>query len=254
MEPIQKIKGIYLKTQTATIGTGATQKTVHSRIFCEAREIDDDRVEVLYLRFDGRPSGIIDVFDKETFLKDFTYSSVKPGQDRDPKKRPLEKHIALADEHLRRKEYFAAEYEYDNALALDEKNVRATFGKGLSLMERGEEERARRVFADLAGIEAFFLEENKHLFNEFGIRLRKLGMYDEAIRHYQKAIAICPDDENLYFNMGRAYLEKKDIHQARRWIEKALETNPDFQEAKVLLEDTEKADLFTDQCPDAQKS
>jgi len=141
----------------------------------------------------------------------------------------------MADDHLQKKEYFAAEYEYDKALRVDEENVRGNFGKGLSLMERGEAEKARKVFNRLSRIEALFLEENKHLFNEFGIRLRKLGMYDEAIQHYQKAINICPHDEHLYFNMGRAYFGKKEIAQATRWIQIALETNPNFQEASDFL-------------------
>jgi len=235
MEADQKVKKIYFKLKTATIGTAGTQQNVCTKIFCEAEEIDDHQVEVRYLGFNGKPSGIVEVLEKEEFFKDFTRYSAQHREQDDLRNRTLEKHIAMADDHLRKREYFAAEYEYNNALRIDEENVRGNFGKGLSLMERGEEEKAREVFNRLSRIEALFLEKNKHLFNEFGIRLRKLGMYDEAIRHYQKAIDICPHDEHLYFNMGRAYFGKKEIDQARRWIQMALKRNPNFEEASDFL-------------------
>jgi tetratricopeptide (TPR) repeat protein len=234
-EAREKVQGIYFRIKVSTIGTGATQQQVCTKIFCEATEIEGARVAVRYLGFNGKPSGIVEEIEKDAFVKDFVFDSGRSNNQDDPKERSLEKHIAMGDDHLRKREYFAAEYEYNNALRLDEDNVRAVFGKGLSLMERGDEAQAKEVFTRLARIEALFHEKNKHLFNEFGIRLRKLGMCDEAIRHYQKAITICPDDEHLYFNMARACFEKKDNTQARKWIRVALKANPNFQEAKNLL-------------------
>lgn len=62
-----------------------------------------------------------------------------------------------------------------------------------------------------------------------------MGLCDEAIRHYKKALTICPDDEHLYFNIARAYLEKKDMGRAQECISHALRINPDFQKAELLL-------------------
>lgn len=235
METRRKIEGVYFKLKISTIGTAATLKNVRAKIFCEAKEIDDHRVEVRYLGYNGKPSGIVEVVEKKDFIREFIYHSAEPPQREDPQKRAIEKHLVVADDHLQKKEYFAAEYEYNNALRLDEENVRATFGKGLSLMMRGNDEKAREVFTTLSQIEGLFREENKHLFNEFGIRLRKLGMYDEAVSHYQKAVTICSDDEHLYFNLARTYFEKREIDHAMKWIQMALKTDPDFHEARDLL-------------------
>ena len=233
------IEGIYFKITVSTIGTGATQRDVQAKIFCEARETDDDRVEVRYLAFNGRPSGILEILTKNDFLSDFIYyASTYPNQS--PAQKSMEKHIAVADQHLRKKEYFAAEYEYDKALRLDEENVRASFGKGLAIMERGDHEKARRIFTNLAQIEAFFLDENKHLFNEFGMRLRRLSLCDEAVRHYEKAISISPDDEHLYFNLARAYFEKQEIEKARKWVKIAIRSDPNFTEALEFLKKIEE--------------
>ena len=234
------IRGIYFKIKVSTIGTGATKRDVRAKIFCEAREIGDDRVEVRYLGFNGRPSGVREFLEKEEFLRDFIYYA-NTYLIESPEQKSIERHIAIADEHLRKKEYFAAEYEYDKVLRLDEENVRASFGKGLSLMERGDHDRAREIFTSLAQIEALFLEENKHLFNEFGMRLRRLSLCDEAVSHYHKAMSISPDDEHLYFNLARAYFENQEIEQARKWVKIAIRSDPNFREASELLQRIDEA-------------
>lgn len=97
------IAGIYFKIKVSTLGTGATKRDVRMKIFCEARRIDDDQVEVRYLGFSGRPSGIKELLKKEDFLKDFIYyKSTYPSES--PAQKSIEKHIAVADEHLRKKE------------------------------------------------------------------------------------------------------------------------------------------------------
>src|SRR3989338_10431823 len=94
----------------------------------------------------------------------------------------------------------------------------------------------RLEFLKVSQTEALFEEENKHVFNEFGIDLRKNGMYDEAIGNYEKAISIDPKDENLYYNLGRAYKETGDYKTAYEKVKKALELKPDFKEAQEYLE------------------
>jgi len=99
-------------------------------------------------------------------------------------------------------------------------------------MEMGETDKAKDVFKKLAQVEAIFEEENKHIFNEFGITLRKTKMYDEALANYMKALEISPQDENLYFNIARLYYDLGELEKAQEWLEKALNINPDFREAR----------------------
>jgi tetratricopeptide (TPR) repeat protein len=75
-------------------------------------------------------------------------------------------------------------------------------------------------------LEAAFQEEHKHLFNEFGINLRKNKMIDQAITYYSRAEELAVQDEHLFYNMARAYLEKKDMDNALRYLLKSLEMNP----------------------------
>ena len=75
--------------------------------------------------------------------------------------------------------------EYTNALGLDEKNVRAMFGLGLTYLQYDQHEKAKVLFEELIGLDGFAAPEHKHLFNQFGIELRK-GKYPESAEEWWK--------------------------------------------------------------------
>lgn len=70
--------------------------------------------------------------------------------------------------------------------------------------------------------------------NSAGIMFRKTGRPDRAILEYRKALVICPDDEGIYYNIARAYVEMKDWRAAREAVGEALKINPEFPEGKKL--------------------
>ena len=74
-----------------------------------------------------------------------------------------------------------------------------------------------------------------YTYNRLGIALRRQKKFSEAIRYYQKALKIDPQNDNLYYNIARAYHESGDKKKSLEALEKALEINPDFWEAKALL-------------------
>jgi len=75
-----------------------------------------------------------------------------------------------------------------------------------------------------------------HILNRLGITLRKQGKYEDALTYYRQALQIHDQDENLYFNLGRCYFEAGQVDQAKWSIRQALVINPDFHEARELLE------------------
>ena len=228
------LEGIFYEQTTVTLGTGATKKTQLLKNYCKAEQIDKDSIRVTYLDQTGKPTGIELKLGLEEFLKRFTFEpNYRPKTD---KEALVDKHVARAEKHRHRKEFNSAEWEYSSALKIDQENLKANFGIGTLYMEMGEEAKAKEVFRKITEIDAIFEKENKHIFNEFGISLRKAGMYEEALEHYGKAIEISPDDEHLYFNVARVYYEKGDIPTAMEWLDKALTMNPDFDEAKRFKE------------------
>jgi tetratricopeptide (TPR) repeat protein len=55
------------------------------------------------------------------------------------------------------------------------------------------------------------------------------------VKVYQKAIKIDPADENIHFNMGRAYLEMEETHLAKECFIQALKINPNFETASNMV-------------------
>ncbi|MEN6331920.1 MAG: tetratricopeptide repeat protein [Smithella sp.] len=81
-----------------------------------------------------------------------------------------------------------------------------------------------------------------HYYNMLGIRNREAKNYEEAIKNYSKALLISPEDENLFYNTARAYLEQSKLNKAEAFLENALKLNPEFKEAKELFEYLQKVD------------
>ncbi len=234
------INGVFAIEKTGVIGTGHTAKKVKQKMYCLAKQINDGEVAFRYLGANDKPMPDVEIIPKDEFLRKFTFQpyyleNKKTNSDEKAMEEKINKKIASAEEHVRRNESHSAEFEFKNALKLDEENLRANFGIGNLYLSMGEKEKAKEVFVNLSKIDAIFEEKNKHFFNECAINLRKQDLYDESIEYYMKAIDLSPHDENLYFNAARAYFEKEDVNKADECIQKALSINANFVEAKKLL-------------------
>ncbi|HAJ27410.1 MAG TPA: hypothetical protein DCG53_09245 [Syntrophus sp. (in: bacteria)] len=73
------------------------------------------------------------------------------------------------------------------------------------------------------------------LCNTKGIAYRKAGNINDAIAEFRKALVFHPEDEGLYYNIARAYLERKEWQDAEEAILQGLDINPEFAEGKALL-------------------
>lgn len=235
-----KIKGVFLQEKVSKIGTGRTEKMVTQKMYCIAKESDSGEIEVRYLDGQDQPLNMVEKIPKEAFIKNFTFQPYYFETKEKEKQKKLNKHIAIAEEHAKKNELYSAEYEFKNALKVEEENLRANFGIGNVYLKMGEKEKAKDIFVKISQIDAIFEEENKHFFNECGIQLRKQELYDEAIDYYKQGIQISPNDENLYFNLARAHFEKKGVEQAREAIYKVLAMNPKHKEAKAFLQYMDK--------------
>ncbi|MFH1091319.1 MAG: tetratricopeptide repeat protein [Pseudomonadota bacterium] len=234
-------EGVYLEVVVHKIGTGSTARRQEIKNYYLAKSYGEDLIQVQPLDMDDKPLRIIEQVSLEEFKSRFTFQPDYFKNKKSPLQTKVDQAIAQAEAHYNRREYNSAEYEYSKALKLDEDNVRANFGVGKVYLATGETEKARETFENLAKIEAVFEKENKHVFNELGIELRRLKLYDQAIEYYLKALSIAQDDENLFFNLARAYYEKGDLAQAVQFLKRALALKPDLEEAVRLLAAIEKA-------------
>jgi len=72
-------------------------------------------------------------------------------------------------------------------------------------------------------------------YNRIGIVLRKLHKYDIAEKYFMRAVEYAKTDPNLYFNLGRVYLDWQRWDKAERASRLALRLSPCFVEARKLL-------------------
>ena len=78
----------------------------------------------------------------------------------------------------------------------------------------------------LLKLDGAFDAEHKHLFNEFGINLRKNKMLAQSVEYYQRALQLTANDENLHMNLARVLLETKDMDGCLEHLFTALELAP----------------------------
>lgn len=247
------VRGVFSTQEIRKVGTGTTtRKTVQKTFwFVEQR---GDELECQPLNTNYVPSGPKRKISMDELMAKFSPEPEFYQMSVFPKMRELQQSVNKADNHREKGETFAAEYEYSRALKVDEENVRANFGIGLTYMERGELEKAENIFERLVKLEGAFEAEHKHLFNEFGINLRKNKMLNQAVEYYRRALELSGDDENLHTNLARALLETKDLPGCLEHLFKALEIAPDHEISIKFLQWLMKKNLIPDDKLDLAKN
>jgi len=237
----KRISGVFSSQTVAKVGTGTTTRKTIQKAYWFANELkpeggEEAMVEVQPLNTNNVPSGPKDQVPLTDFLERFNPEIEYHQKVVFPVMKEMNTSIQRAEQQRDQGALYSAEFEFNNALDFDENNVRANFGLGLTYMERGDTAKAADIFERVVGLDAAFTPEHKHLFNEFGINLRKSRLLDQAVDYYTRALEITQNDENLYYNIGRAYFERGDVAEAIKHFRKALEIYSDFTEAQRFLD------------------
>jgi len=77
--------------------------------------------------------------------------------------------------------------------------------------------------------------DSVNVFNSLGVLYRRRGDLKTSLNHYQKALKVHPNEPHIHYNIGRLYFELKLPDKARACFNKALNLDPDFNEAKEVL-------------------
>lgn len=198
------------------------------KIYWFASQCGPDMVALKELDTHFLPTGQQCVVNRETF---FTNYSLEPELGY----RYVTQRVLRGDWYRKQDLNVEAKIEYQLVLRIDEENIRANFGLGLAYLALNQLDKGRYVFSKLVDMDESYEEAHKHLFNEFGIALRKKKLFDEAMRYYGRAAELSPKDENIYLNMARAMFEKGDVEAAFGYLKKTFELNRDVEEARAFL-------------------
>lgn len=142
----------------------------------------------------------------------------------------ISRQTALGKLYVAKGNVAGAEKAFKKAMEVDPKNASLQTTIGEIFLESGHTDKATSAFQKSLG-----LKKDVHVYNRLGIALRKKGKILEAINEYKKALLLDSTDEALYYNIGRAYIEAKNKPKAIHSFKKALEIDPDFEDAKIII-------------------
>jgi len=161
-----------------------------------------------------------------------------------------EKYYDMGCRCLVRQKYGQAIIAFKKAIKINDLFAEAYKGLADAYKGKGELEEFKHYLQKAAEIHAQFnrLEQTKELFieilkydpntpnpfNTLGVKLRKSGDIPGALHAYNQALSLTPDDENIHFNMSKAYYFLGNTEQAVVSVTRALEINPDFEEGGKL--------------------
>lgn len=119
------------------------------------------------------------------------------------------------------------------------KRKRSQEDKGMSLYALGKYAEAyaiyQQVIADLANQELDD-EEKSEKYMRYGMILRKIGKYDEAIESYDRSLVLAPHNAEAWYNKGNLYMEDiHDMESAIKSYKRALEIDEKHVDALYSL-------------------
>jgi tetratricopeptide (TPR) repeat protein len=240
--------------ETYKMGIGVTNREGERVLYYYAEKAPGVGIRLQALNANSVPCGEGMPVAEADFLEKYKpepliyYNQVKPRLEE------MTGSLEKGEAHLEAGRLDKAEKHFRKALEYDADNLRAIFGLGNTSLSAGKMEAAREIFEKIMSIDLAFGPENKFLFNEFGIRMRKCGLLDMARAYYEKALHVAEADENLLFNLGRVYFELGEFSAAMAAAERALAVNPGFLIALKLKAAAGKKAGGAPAAPDAARA
>ncbi len=165
-----------------------------------------------------------------------------------------QKYYDMGCDYLIKLKYGKAIISFDKALKINDLFAEAYQGLAEAYKGKGDQEKYKAYLQKSAEIHAQFdrMEEAKAIFieilrhdtkapnpyNTLGVRLRRNGDYSGAVHAYKRALEITPLDENILFNLSKAFHYLGDRKEAQVRLTQALNINPDFPEAQRFYKET----------------
>lgn len=238
-----EVMGVYSYSCEHESALGERNSRFRCGTYWFVRRIDADTYEVRHINANHVPTGPSRTVTREEFLKCYTPELSYYENNTLPCLESLHKKVRMGRRYFNHGQLDEAEKAFASAVVIQEDSIPGNIGLSQVYAEQQEFTKLRAVLDKLLNIDEVFREEQRHRFNEFGINLRKKELYDDAIRFYGKALEVNERDENLHFNIARAYHAKEQLEECRTHLKRALELDPEMAEARSYVRglDAEKA-------------
>jgi len=133
----------------------------------------------------------------------------------------------------------------EKALKLNPKYTEAALNLAIIYNDMGQLEKSRAVYArakeiveqktTTEGLDPFTLGKLSNLHTDIADIYYALGIYDEAIKEYEKALKLNPDFVDVRTKFGIALREAGEIDWAIEEFKKALSKKPDYIQALFAI-------------------
>lgn len=171
--------------------------------------------------------------------------------DKGSQKSEAEKYFEMGTRYLLEKKYGKAIIAFNRALKLNSLFIKAYTGLAEAYKGKGDMEKYKfylqkaadhyaklNEFDEVKGLFVKILQCDPNApnpYNTLGINLRKKGKYHLACEAYHQALKLDPKDENIYYNLAKAYFFAKQTDKAIECLKQAIAINNDFEEAKKFF-------------------
>ncbi len=243
MEDDYEVMGVYSHSVKYEYKLGERGSRYRHGTFWFVRKREEDVYEVRPLNANHVPTGVVKLVSGDEFVQLYTPELEYFQQNTLPCLETLQKKVRLGRRYFNLGRLDKAEHEFCDAVLMQDDSVDGNIGLSDVYAEQKEFTKLRTVLDKLLNIDEVFREEQRHRFNEFGINLRKKELFDDAVRFYSKALEVNEADENLHFNIARAFHGRGKCDSCRKHLNRALELNSEMAEARSFLRllDTEAA-------------
>lgn len=231
-----RIMCVFSSVEDMRVGTGTTTRKHLSKIYWYVEELSDDRFSLRRINSHHVPSGDAQIIPLPKLIEGFTPEVEFFEGNTIPAMELLQEFLDQGTEQREQGKLYSAQDSFRRALGMDEANVRALFNLGLIALSLHDLDKARDMMRELLKIRSTFAGKDQHLFNEFGIALRKAGLFDEAADYYAKALEFVEDDENLFYNLARVNYERGRWEECVEAIGRSRALNPHLAATRKLGE------------------
>ncbi len=136
-----------------------------------------------------------------------------------------------------------AEDAFESALRINPNYTEAALNLSVTYNDRGKYDKARAIYsrvvsnsyASSRSLDPFARGKLANMHADLGTAYGGLGLYDESVREYKNALALCPDFVDLRVRLGNVYRDMGQHLAAITEFEAAKQLKPDYLPARISL-------------------
>lgn len=144
-------------------------------------------------------------------------------------------HLSYGSVFFQRGYFEQAAASFTLALHDDPSSAEACYGLGSAYLNLQKTAEARESFERAIKLRASYPDTLVNAWNNLGILAIREGRAEEAIRCFQEALRLNPDNLIALNNLGNAHRQQKDWNAARTTFERARNVNPNDPDANYGL-------------------